>query len=147
MARHEFHLQADWNGGWAGTGNMALGNLKSKISVPAAMKGAGEGTNPDEMLVGAAASCYLMTLAIGLEGENVKVQYMSISSTGTAIDEGGLHFESIVHKPRIVLPSSAGNDTMDKVRSIVKKSEERCMVSKALNGNVKVTVEAAIETK
>ncbi len=36
------------------------------------MDGPGVGTNPDEMLLGAAATCYIITLAAMLERSNIK---------------------------------------------------------------------------
>lgn len=145
MAEHTFHYEGSWEGGRAGRGQIKVGDLSSVISTPASMNGLGEGTNPDEMLVGAAGSCYLMTLAFGLESEGVSVEELTMKSMGTASEEGGLHFEKITHRPHIVLSAEADEDQVKKVNRLVEKSEERCMVSKALRGNVEVTVEAEVE--
>lgn len=145
MAEHTFHYKGSWEGGRAGRGQIKVGNLESVISTPASMNGLGEGTNPDEMLLGAAGSCYLMTLAFALERSGMNVETLTLASTGTVSEEGGLHFEKIIHKPYIVLSSDAGDSEIEKVHQLVKISEERCMVSKALHGNVEVSVQPEVE--
>lgn len=147
MAQHTFHYEGSWHGGRNGKGQIKVGNLSSVISTPASMNGLGEGTNPDEMLVGAAASCYMMTLAFALERKGVPVEELTVASTGTASDEGGLHFEKIVHYPHIVLPAEADDKQIEKVYELVKLSESRCMVSKAMKGNVEIKVEAGVEKR
>lgn len=147
MAKYVFHYEGDWEGGRKGKGRMAAGNLSSVITTPASMGGSGEGTNPDELLVSAAGSCYLMTLAFALEKERIPVVEFKVTSAGTASDEGGLHFEKIVHYPRIVIPADADENLEEKVHELVKVSESRCMVSKALQGNVDVIVEASVDRR
>ncbi|HET7657060.1 MAG TPA: OsmC family protein [Bacillales bacterium] len=144
MAEHTFHYEGSWSGGRQGKGHIQSGNLSSVLSTPKQMDGLGEGTNPDELLVSAAGSCYLMTLAFGIERKGVPVKELTITSMGIASDKGGLHFERIIHHPRIVLEAGADDDLIEKVEELVKASESRCMVSKALRGNVDVSVEAEI---
>ncbi len=67
MAEHLFHLKADWPGLRNDIGTIDAGNLKTKVSIPPEMDGPGIGTNPDEMLLGAAATCYIITLAAMME--------------------------------------------------------------------------------
>ncbi len=55
---HTFYLDAHWDGGRNSTGTIEAGNLKQSISIPKEMDGPGVGTNPDEMLLGAAATCF-----------------------------------------------------------------------------------------
>ncbi|HET7629033.1 MAG TPA: OsmC family protein [Bacillales bacterium] len=144
MTRHVFECEATWKGGRRGIGEMRAGNLTSSMSVPASMGGAGQGTNPDELLLSAAASCFLMTFGIGLEAAGIEVQRVSIHSKGTVSEQGGLHFETVLHHLDVKLPDSADKTDIEKVQEIVKRSESRCMVSKALKGNVEILVEAEI---
>jgi peroxiredoxin-like protein len=46
-----------------GTGQFQIGSLQGEYSVPREMTGPGVGTNPEELLVAAAHTCYLMTLS------------------------------------------------------------------------------------
>ena len=55
MTIHHFHLTAEWPGGRNDIGIIQSGNLQTQISIPTEMEGPGIGTNPDEMLLGAAS--------------------------------------------------------------------------------------------
>lgn len=109
------------------------------------MDGLGEGTNPDEMLIGAAGSCFLMSLTYILDKGRIPVERLTVSSTGTFYDDkDGVHFERLVHYPHIVF-SKETNVNMDKVHKFIKLAEDRCMVSNAFRGNVDVIVKPTIE--
>jgi Predicted redox protein, regulator of disulfide bond formation len=55
-------------------GEIASGQLQTKVSIPPEMDGPGIGTNPDEMLLGAAATCYIITLAAMFERAKLNQQ-------------------------------------------------------------------------
>ncbi|MCL6626498.1 hypothetical protein [Alicyclobacillus shizuokensis] len=59
MAQHVYTYQGRWQGDRQGQGKIMVGGLQSLVSTPAQMGGPGIGTNPDEMLLGAAATCYM----------------------------------------------------------------------------------------
>ena len=67
MTEHLFHLKANWPGNRNDIGEIRAENLQTRVSIPKEMEGPGEGTNPDEMLLGAAATCYIITLAAMME--------------------------------------------------------------------------------
>lgn len=125
---------------------MGMGNVKTKISVPQEMDGEGSGTNPDELLVGAACSCFLMTVAIGFERAGIlsNVKQLSIASQGTVRADGGVQFEKIVHRLTVELKEAVSAEKKKELEDIVRVSEDRCMVSKALSGNVAVEVQLTI---
>ena len=77
---HHFELKGTWRGGLFGKGQVGCGNLASEISVPTELKGPGMGTNPEELLLGASAACYLITLAAILERRQLKVESLSLAS-------------------------------------------------------------------
>ncbi|PTM57816.1 SACOL1771 family peroxiredoxin [Desmospora activa] len=146
MAQHHFHLTAQWEGGRNGTGTIDAGNLKSVISIPKEMRGPGVGTNPDEMLIGSAATCYLITLAAMLERQNIPVQELSLKTEGVVREERGLKFERITHRPQVILASSATADQRKQTEAATERAERHCMISNALRGNVELAVEANIST-
>lgn len=73
MADHHFYLKANWPGNRNDVGTIESGNLITSISIPKEMDGPGEGTNPDEMLLGAAATCYIITLAAMMERSGLEI--------------------------------------------------------------------------
>lgn len=140
MAEHKFLLTASWNGGRLGQGKIAVGNLKSTVSVPKELDGPGDGTNPEEMLVGAAATCYLITLAAVIERRGLALDELTLTTEGTVVTEGGLHFDKITHYPNIVLKNSSTDDDVKTAEAAAHRAEQACMISKALKGNVEVSV-------
>ena len=72
------------------------------------MEGPGEGTNPDEMLLGAAATCYIITLAAMLERALIPVAELTLDSEGIVeVMRGIITYRTIIHRPTITLTSAA----------------------------------------
>ncbi len=146
MAEHAFHYHADWPGGRNVVGDMRCGQLTGKISIAPGMGGPGIGTNPDEMLLGAAATCYVMTLAAIIERAHLAIGALSLdSSIVVDVTQGVYACKRIVHAPRITL--APGTTDVDRARltQIAESAERYCMVSKALRGNVEIRVEPVFE--
>lgn len=146
MAIHEFHLKAAWPGLRNDVGTIETLNLNTQVSIPIEMDGPGIGTNPDEMLLGAAATCYIITLAAMLERNGIEKENLTMNSVGVVeVTNGVITYKKIIHKPEIILPE----DTTEKKRSIaqrlIMKAETSCMISRALKGNVEVSVEPIIQ--
>ncbi|SFS41932.1 OsmC family protein [Marininema halotolerans] len=145
MPKHEFRLTADWFGGRAGEGHIAAGNLNTKISIPEVMKGPGIGTNPDEMMIGAAATCYLITLAAMLERKNIPVSSLTLETIGVvSVEMTGQIFEKMTHRPHVILHSGVNVEQMEEARAATEAAERRCMISNAMRGNVALAVEATV---
>lgn len=145
MALHSFHLKADWPGLRNDVGTIETANLSTKISIPLEMDGPGIGTNPDEMLLGAAATCYIITLAAMLERSKIEKVSLTMTSEGIVdITNGVITYKKIIHRPHLVLQS--GID-MDMAQKLAHKAESSCMISRALKGNVEIVLEANIEMK
>ncbi|MGG4480820.1 OsmC family protein [Paenibacillus illinoisensis] len=145
--KHPFHLKAVWNGGRNSEGTIDAGGLKSVISIPQEMGGPGTGTNPDEMLLGAASTCYLITLAAMLERSDIKPHELTLESEATVdVTNNIFTYERIVHRPRIVLQSNATEAELTKADRLAHKAEESCMISRAVAGNVSIETQPVIVT-
>ncbi|EON74272.1 SACOL1771 family peroxiredoxin [Lysinibacillus sphaericus] len=144
MVQHMFRMNLTWSEGRNGTGDLSTSQLNTKISIPQEMNGPGIGTNPDEMLLGAAATCYLITLATLLENSKVPVVDLSMQAEGFVdVTNGVFTYERIVHKPTILV-----NDLTDRehkrIFRLAEKAEKTCMISKALQGNVQIECQIQI---
>jgi peroxiredoxin-like protein len=145
MAEHHFHLKADWPGGRNSEGYMEAGNLKTKISIPPEMDGPGIGTNPDEMLLGAAATCYIITLAAMIERANLPLKEMALESEGIVdVTNGVFTYKKIIHCPTVALTDNASEKDYTLLRKLVQKAEKSCMISRAIQGNVELELEENI---
>jgi len=139
MTEHYFHLKADWPGNRSGVGTIQAQNLQTKISIPQEMDGPGIGTNPDEMLLGAATTCYIITLAAMLERSRIeKISLVVDSSAVVDVTNGIFTYKKIIHRPTLVIVNE--KDTKMANRLLL-KAEDTCMISKALRGNVVIELE------
>ena len=145
MAEHYFHLIADWPGLRNDIGTIDAGNLKTKISIPPEMDGPGIGTNPDEMLLGAAATCYIITLAAMMERSKLEKVALTMESIGVVdVTNGVITYKKIIHKPQIVLKQDATEKDEELAHKLAKKAETSCMISRAIKGNVEIELDATV---
>jgi peroxiredoxin-like protein len=145
MTKHSFHLTAEWPGLRNDVGEIKAGNLKTKISIPPEMEGPGVGTNPDEMLLGAAATCYIITLAAMLERSKLAKESLAMESEGIVdVTNGVFTYEKIIHRPKLVLAKEASEKDFSLARKLAEKAESSCMISRAIKGNVEIELQADI---
>lgn len=145
MAEHEFHLKASWPGGRNNEGFIEAENLKTKISIPQEMDGPGVGTNPDEMLLGAAATCYIITLGAMIERAELPLKDMSLDSVGIVdVTKGIFTYKKIIHKPTVALKEGATEKEYERLKKLVQQAERSCMISRAIKGNVEIELEEQI---
>ena len=145
MVQHTFRMDLKWDDGRNGSGVLQATKLRSEISIPQEMGGPGIGTNPDEMLLGAAATCYLITFATLLENSGIGVKHLSMQAEGIVdVTNGVFTYEKILHKPHVLLEFATEREK-ERVMRIAKKAEQTCMISKALQGNVSIECSVNIE--
>jgi len=146
MAEHHFHLTAAWPGGRNSEGYIEAGNLQTKVSIPEEMNGPGIGTNPDEMLLGAAATCYMITLAAMIERSKLPLARMSHESEAIVDETNGvLTYKKIIHKPYVALKPDATDKERSLLKRLTEKAETSCMISRAIQGNVEIELDATLE--
>lgn len=146
MGEHRFELKASWQGGRLGTGELTAKCLQTSISVPGELGGPGVGTNPEELLIGSAMNCYIITLAALLEKREISVRSLTVQSEGIlTVENGNLGFRQIIHRPTVVL-EAVDEKTIGTATQATHRAEQICMISKALRGNVEITVEPTVKT-
>lgn len=138
--RHTFTMDINWTGGRDDVGNLEAERLSTKISIPPEMQGPGIGTNPDEMLLGASGTCYVITLAAMLERMKVEAK-LSLQSEGIVdVTNGVFTYEKIIHHVTIELTDNSEKNQQLAHRHAM-KAEGTCMISKALKGNVAIQID------
>lgn len=142
---HVFKLQTGWEGGRNDTGEISCGNLKTTISIPKEMDGPGIGTNPDELLLSAAAGCYMISLAAMLERSGIKAKLVLQSDGIVQVENNIFTYKKIVHHIEILL-HDANESHVRLANRLALKAEENCMISRALRGNVEVLVDCSIKS-
>jgi peroxiredoxin-like protein len=145
MAEHHFYLKASWPGLRNDVGEIQTKNLTTTVSIPPEMDGPGVGTNPDEMLLGAAATCYIITLAAMMERSNLDKVDLTMDSEGVVdVTKGIITYKKIIHRPKITLRSTATKHEIKLATKLAKKAESSCMISRAIQGNVVIQLEESV---
>ncbi len=145
MARHSFHITTDWPGQRNDVGTLGSEKFHTEISIPPEMGGPGVGTNPDEMLLGAAATCYIITLAAMLERSHIEKKNLTMTSVGIVeVENGVITYKEIIHRPVLTLGPSTSEKVITLTKKLLVKAEQSCMITRALKGNVTVKVDPEI---
>ena len=143
MVKHIFTSQINWQGGRNAVGKLETGALQEEISIPSVMDGPGVGTNPDEMLLGAASTCYTITLAALLERNEITVLDFKVESEATVnIEKGVFTYEKIIHNLYLKIDEHAD---YDKAYRLAQYAESSCMISRVLQGNVQIKANIQLE--
>ena len=143
MAKYIFTSQINWPGGRNAVGKLETGALQEKISIPSVMDGPGVGTNPDEMLLGAASTCYTITLSALLERNEITVLDFKVESEATvSVEKGVFAYEKIVHDLYLKIDEKAD---YDKTYRLAQYAETSCMISRAVQGNVAIEANIHLE--
>jgi peroxiredoxin-like protein len=141
MSEHQFTVRASWHGSsQTGAGQLNSKALSSTFSIPGNLGGPGQGTNPEELVVSAAASCYLITLAVALDKRGVPFDKLEVTTDGMVLFDKGLQLTRLTHHPRITLIATATVAHREAALATAEQAEQGCMLSRAVRGNVPVNV-------
>lgn len=144
---YEFHIDAEWTGGYKGDGSMTTHGRTCEFGAPEELGAPPGRTSPEELLMGAVASCYCITFAVLAERRELPLGKLDLKVSGTVVRQlgGTLKFTAIQIRPRILIQ---GADDKQKQTALdcAHKAEQYCLVSNAIRGNVEVTVEPEVVT-
>lgn len=138
--------RAHWDGdltGGSGTATLvssgAAGPLR--ISWKARTEEHGGQTSPEELIAAAHASCFSMALSGRLARNGTPPESIDTEARVTFDTEGGAHIAGVHLIVRARVP---GLDA-DAFQEAAEAAKEGCPVSKALAGNVEITLDAGLE--
>lgn len=146
MIQHQFPVSVTWHGGRNEVGTIQGDVLDHQVSIPDSLGGVGTGTNPDELLVAAAASCMTISLAAALERAHLTALTINMQSFGEALfDQQRFKMQRIVHQPEIVLQDDTQKEQLEKrLSKLLEIADHNCMVSNSLRGNVDIEIHPII---
>jgi lipoyl-dependent peroxiredoxin len=142
-AEHTAH--ATWNGdlmsgsGSVSSGSGAIGNVA--LTWKARAEDASAGSSPEELIAAALAACFSMALSHGLAQDGHPPTSIDTDATATfdRTDEG-------FRVTRIALSVRGDVPGLDEdgFRAAAEGAKVNCPVSKALEGNVEITLDASL---
>lgn len=138
MNMSTYKTLGSWQGEMAdGKGSITMDSIESTYSIPKEFGGLGEGTNPEELIVGAASSCFMITLGAIFQFKNVEYERIMVNSEADFENtQTGPQLREIRHNAIVYFKDRSN---MDNLSRYVQDAESGCMVAMALSGNVRVT--------
>ncbi len=91
------------------------------------------GTNPEELIAGAHASCFAMALSFALEGAGYKAGELSVDAAVTLVEDGD-GFK--VSSSALTLEAKVDGIDEDKFKDIAEGAKTNCPISKLLNADI-----------
>jgi peroxiredoxin-like protein len=145
MSEHLMTVKASWHGSsQTGAGELSSDSVCSTFSIPRVLGGPGKGTNPEDLVLGAAATCYLITLAVMLGKRGVPFDALEVTTDGIVLFDKGLQLVSVSHHPRITLSATATAAHREGALAAAEQAEQGCMVARAMRGNVAMSVHPVV---
>ncbi len=138
--KHTFTGHAQFTGGYEAAGQLTTSNMDTKISIPRAMGGSEIGTNPDELLLGAATTCFIITLSVMFKRNELSLEDLTVQSKAIVDVTNGVFTYEAIHYD-VTIKTKEQQDKHALMTRFVHKSEENCMITRALSGNVAVSID------
>ncbi len=130
-----------------GTGSVSSGSSETFLDLPvswsARTEEPGGKTSPEELLAAAHASCYAMALSGGLARAGTPPEHLHVEAQVT-FDKVGDAW-TVVSSALTVLGHVPGA-THESFTEAAEAAKDGCPISRALAGNVRLSVEATLET-
>lgn len=101
------------------------------VDAPADFGGPGDAWSPEQLLLGAVESCFLLTFRAVAQASRIEFTSLAIHGEGV-VDrvDGGLRFTEIVLRPRVAVPPGVDHA---RVQRALEKAERNCLVSASLS--------------
>lgn len=138
---------AVWEGGLLdGKGSVSAGSSSLFSALPVSWASRTEAvdgrTSPEELLAAAHASCYCMALSFGLANAGTPPAKLEASATVTfaPAPAGGFHVQS----SHLVVKGTVPGMTAEAFQAAAEGAKDGCPISKAMAGNVALSVEASL---
>lgn len=131
-------LSVRWQGGFDGSGIIRAPGFTSQVTLPKDFQGLGEGATPEDLLLAAVASCYLITLGIVLDKAGVPYKDLSVAA------EMRTQVRPMPEIQEIHLAATVSTETDSaKLQEYSDRAEKFCVIGRALNPNMRKHVTLA----
>jgi osmotically inducible protein OsmC len=141
----EHTASATWQGDlMGGSGTFSLGSGAARdvgLTWRARAEDASAGTSPEELIAAALASCFSMALSHGLAQAGTPPARIETDATATFDrTDAGFRITTI----RLSVRGQVDGTDEDAFREAAETAKENCPVSKALEGNVAIELDATL---
>lgn len=148
MENHVFEASAVWEGNSDSVGTVTTpGGLHTTCAVPAEFKGPGGHCSPEELMLAALASCYIITIAFMCEIKKLPLlkQTMRLEGeVGRDPESKKTRFLHIFIEIQMTVAPDATDTQKEAILQAAKDAKSRCFVSNSLRDDVHIDVDAEI---
>lgn len=139
---HEFTVSATWMGDAMGCGSLRLpqGDLKVPIGGARALGGCGTGANPEELMLGAIAACFIHTWAIFLKKLNIGYAEPSLRVSGDLGPDPAGGFKLLRATVHARVPSPLLAQQRTQIEKTLALAEKYCIISKVAKAAMPLNV-------
>jgi osmotically inducible protein OsmC len=137
-----------WNGDLAsGSGTVSAGTSGLFSDLPVSWASRTEGfdgrTSPEELLAAAHASCFAMAFSAGLARAGGRPEHLHVEAEVT-FDKVGDAWTVV--SSRLIVVGHVDGLSADEFQAAAQDAKDGCPISRALKGNVQLSVEATLES-
>lgn len=139
MEISQTRLSVKWHGSFDGSGIIRAPGFTSQVTLPSDFGGLNEGATPEDLLLAAAASCYMITFGIVLDKAGIRYSNLIVNaSMGTRIKPTPT-VETIEFTASITTDADPAT-----IHSLSERAEKFCVIGRALNPSLKKTVNLSV---
>lgn len=146
---HEYPVTVTWEGGRTGRGEVVAerSTVACGLAVPPEFGGNDQpGTNPEELLASAIASCYAITFGIISQNRKLPIKEFNVEAVGV-VEESGASFvyKQVTIRPSIIMEHDADEAAMKAANDFAHKADSYCIITNAVRGKVEIILDAKVE--
>ena len=132
---HPIQCVATWKGGFSGSGRISSPGFTAPVTLPADHGGTTAGTNPEELLAAASASCFLATLGILFEKHSIPYEAMTASAELTLSEARPPSITQIALTAKVL-----SNHDPVVLRDLAYSAKAICVIGRALHPELPVSL-------
>lgn len=138
-------IHSVWSGNSDGDGTLDSEGRTTEYGRPHLLGGTPGRTDPEELLVGALASCYSITLAMIAERKRLPITRIEVDAVGLLArqPDKSLKVASIELKPVLTIDTDEAV-VREKALQTAVSADKYCLISNAIKGNVEVIITPSI---
>ncbi|MFO8008120.1 MAG: OsmC family protein [Candidatus Brocadiia bacterium] len=116
-----------------------------EVATPPEFKGHEGVWSPEDMLVGALETCIMLTFLYYADRAGVELKSYQSECEGTLqMGSGGMSFSDFTVQADITV---AAEEQVEAAREAIGKAESACLITRSLDGETSVTVEAEVAVR
>lgn len=128
-------VSGHWRGSFSGSGAVVASGFETGVTLPKDFGGLEEGATPEDLLLSALASCFLITFGIVLEKNQVPYEALRISAELKTATNFPPSIKEVALQPEIVSDADPAL-----LHRLSEAAEKMCLIAKAVDGNVQKSV-------